>query len=271
MQQSSFLAFVCGAALSCQTHEPGNATAPAPARTGPAAPEQTVAPLDAGSLATFRVGAGAAPDEEIPGFDGLAKSAADLCATFLQTAKSEAAEVAKHFSFRQRAPTCFVRPAPASFTPSGSFSDARVLSVQHVSRAEYLLAVKLARGWVITGIGWAVVDSESATPMWATEAPEQFELEGAKMIVYLPGVDVAHNPEPDAASEQRMLRGAVACQDDGTQLRCSKWDPIERRPLGEKLTKGRKAAWAQLPWRNRVDLAWETAGVLSTRSAIPAP
>lgn len=220
----------------------------------PTAHVELVVPSDAGSLPPFRVGVGARPDEEVAPFDGVTASAEGLCKTFLQVAKRDAEEIAKTFSFPQLEPSCVMRPAPAAFEPAGAFLDARVLAVNHVSREQKLLALRLARGWVITWLKWDVLDTESATPMWATEAPERFEANGDRLVVYLPGADVTTHGA-------RWLRGAYACRDDGAQLLCSKWDPTERMPLGEKdpPKKDRRTATAA-PWKNAADLQWQADG-----------
>ena len=235
----------------------------APAETTRAASAAPV--VEAGAPVAFRVGLGVDPDEEIGTLDETSASASALCTTFLRKANADAATIAQSFSFQQRTPSCALRPAPAAFRPGGTFLDARVLVVNHVSRRQHLLALRLARGWVISWIAWNVDDSESAIPPWAAEAPERIDIDGSRFVAYLPGGDVAENHGP---GDKRWLRGAFACKDDGASLHCAKWDPTERPPLGGKTAKTLTARWSAIPWSAPMDLAWQPN---DSARAVPVP
>lgn len=218
---------------------------------------------DAAAPSPFRVGVGVQPDEDVATLDELSATTKELCKTFSKKAKHDAEEIARSFSFRQRTPACALRPAPAGFRPGGAYLDARVLQVTYVSRSAHLLAVQLARGWVISWIAWDVDEAESATPAWSAHAPERFEIDGAHLVAYLPGGDLASKR---GASDERLLRGAFVCTDDGTRLACAKWDPTVRAPLGIKIGKSASPSWATLPWTQATELVWQTDSSLVARS-----
>ena len=177
-----------------------------------------------------------------------------LCADFLRKSREEGAEIAKTFSFHQVTPRCRPGRVPSAFTPSPTFLDARTIDVARVSREESRLAVKLARGWVLTAVAWDIVESESATPPWATTAPERFTTTDSDLVVYLGG------QEHGTAKGYRTLLGAHACRDLPPTLACWRWDPTEQRPLGTRTASSAVEAKA-LPWESPLTLTFNAAGV----------
>ena len=130
-----------------------------------------------------------------------------------------------------------------------------------MSREESRLAVKLARGWVLTPVAWDINESESATPPWGAHAPERVTTTGGDLVVYLGGDDRG------AAKGYRALLGAHACRDLPPTLACWRWDPTEQRPLGTKEAASAALA-SRLPWKNQYTLTFDSAGV-PTAAALP--
>ncbi len=206
---------------------PGNATA------NDAAP---------GAASTEDAGA-AALATEMPDIAAASNSLQRLCADFLDRATRDAAEIAATFSFRQLTPRCHVAGVPAHWKSGDVFLDARVVTTTYVSRDETRLAIRLARGWVLTPIAWDVRETESATPMWNAHAPERFEATGPHLVVYLGGDDVHRNRQSPKGATRHMLRGAYGCYDDGARTKCWEWNPTEQFPLGAR--EGPKGPWSE--------------------------
>ena len=184
-----------------------------------------------------------------------------LCADFLRQSREEGAEIAKTFSFHQVTPRCRPGRVPSAFAPSPVFLEARTVDVARVSREESRLALKLARGWVLTPAAWDIRESESATPPWGVQAPERVTTTGSDLVVYLGGEERA------PAKGYRALLGAHACRDQPPTLTCWRWDPTEQVPLGTK--EAASAALAKTyPWTNPHTLTFSAAGI-PTASALP--
>lgn len=214
------------------------------------------ADADAAVVDAARAGEGPTPALLGDGIEG--PSLEKVCAAFLLIARRDAAEIAKNFSFHQSTPRCQPRGPLSLGASSGAFLEARVVDTVYVSREDKRLAVRLARGWVLTSIAWDVSESESATPMWEASAPERVVTDGSTLIAYLGGADVSRNRgtlNGVASPTHAMLRGAFACRDSGEKLTCWKWDPTELPPLGVKIAPAGFKAWPTRPWTEERSLA----------------
>ena len=177
-----------------------------------------------------------------------------LCRDFLVKARRDGEEIAKTFSFQQIAPRCRLGKVPAAFVPSSVFLDARTIDVAYVSREESRLALKLARGWVLTPVAWSVRERESATPPWGAQAPERVTATGSEIVVYLGG------EQRGLANGYRELLGAHACRDQPPDLTCWRWDPTEQEPLATKEAASAALA-SKLPWKDARTLVFGDRGV----------